>query len=271
MHKNHQDPKELDLTKPRLASFKQKCKVHRDTVFWVDIQLAQRKGLKFYQTTSNAVILCDTLPACCISKAIVMKSEEIIYQKVYVSPRPPPKTSYKDNWMCDLNSDVAGSSKGTQRIQPKPKTQLSSTVRPVGGQESTMRCVLTPTHVENDQTDTGTPVTVDQKEEHNIDFRVPGLPHAVVKEAKSLWKRSKIIIIEQHVKPICSIIMSTIHPAKIRRGWSANCVMWSYSSCAKLCQKYNVPNVFFIGIKELCTALADNAWLTANPEESLTN
>ena len=45
--------------------------------------------------------------------------------------------------------------------------------------------------------------------------------------------------------------------------------MWSYSSCAKQHQKYNVPNVFFIGIKELCTALADNAWFTANPEESL--
>ena len=47
--------------------------------------------------------------------------------------------------------------------------------------------------------------------------------------------------------------------------------MWSYSSCAKLHQKYNVPNAFFIGIKELCTAPADSSWLKANPEESLTN
>ena len=89
MHKNHQDPIELDLTKPRLASYKQKWKVHHDTVYGVDIQLAQRKELKFYQTRSNAVILYKILPAYCISKAIV-KSEEIIYQKVYVSPRPPP-------------------------------------------------------------------------------------------------------------------------------------------------------------------------------------
>ena len=78
----------------------------------------------------------DTLPAYCISKVVVMKSEEIVYKKVYVSPRPPPKISYKDMWMCDLDSDVAGSSKDTQRIQPKPKTQLSSTERPVCGQES---------------------------------------------------------------------------------------------------------------------------------------
>ena len=44
MHKNHQDPIELDLTKTRLASYKQKWKMHQETVYWVDIQLAQRKG-----------------------------------------------------------------------------------------------------------------------------------------------------------------------------------------------------------------------------------
>ena len=123
MHKNHKDPQELDLTKPRLASCNQKWKRYQDTVYWVDIQLVQRKELKFYQTRSNASILYDTLPAYCISKAIVMKSEEIIHQKVYVSPRPPPTISCKDNWMKELDSDVARSSKDTQRIQSKPKTQ----------------------------------------------------------------------------------------------------------------------------------------------------
>ena len=83
MHKNHKDPQEFDLTKPRLASYKKKWKRHQDTMYWVYIQLAQRKGLKFYQTRPNAIILYDTLPAFCISKEIVMKSEESIYQKVF--------------------------------------------------------------------------------------------------------------------------------------------------------------------------------------------
>ena len=116
MHENHQDPIELDLTKPRLASYKQKWKVHQDTVYWVDFQLAQRKGLKFYQTRSNAVILYERLPDYCISTAIVVKSEEIKNQKVYVSLRPPPTISYKDNWTCNLDSDVARCSKDIQRI-----------------------------------------------------------------------------------------------------------------------------------------------------------
>ena len=47
--------------------------------------------------------------------------------------------------------------------------------------------------------------------------------------------------------------------------------MWSYSSCVKLYQLYNVLTVCFIGIKELCIALVDISWLTANPEENSTN
>ena len=78
MHKNHKDTQELDLTKPRLASYKQKWKVHQETVYWVDLQLAQRKELKFYETRSNAIVIHDTLPAYCISKVIVMESEEIL-------------------------------------------------------------------------------------------------------------------------------------------------------------------------------------------------
>ena len=39
--------------------------------------------------------------------------------------------------MKKLDSEVAGSSKDTQRIQPKPKTQLSRTVGPVCEQQFT--------------------------------------------------------------------------------------------------------------------------------------
>ena len=100
MNKEHKDPYKIDLTAPRLAWYKQKTwKRHQDTVYWVDVQLAQRKGLKFYQTRSDAIILYDTLPDCCIPKVVVMESGEIIYEKVSLSPRPPPKISFKDNWM----------------------------------------------------------------------------------------------------------------------------------------------------------------------------
>ena len=120
MDKEHKDPYKLDLTQPRLARYKQKTwKRHQDTVYWVDIQLTQRKGLKFHQTKSNAIILFDTLPAYCIPKVVVMETGEIKNEKVFASPRPPPKNSFKDNWMKELGSEVTGGSEDSQRIQPR--------------------------------------------------------------------------------------------------------------------------------------------------------
>ena len=130
MNKEHRDPNDVDLEAPRLAWYNQKkWTIHQDTVFWVDTKFAQQKAYKFYQTRSNATILHDTLPAYCIPKAIMMETGEIIYEKVYASLRLPPKVSFKDNRMKELDSEVAGSSTDSQRIQPKSKTQLSSTRR----------------------------------------------------------------------------------------------------------------------------------------------
>ena len=47
------------------------------------------------------------------------------------------KIFFEDNWMKELDSAVAGSSKDSQRIQSKQKTQLSRTGRPVGEQPVT--------------------------------------------------------------------------------------------------------------------------------------
>ena len=234
MDKNHKDPDTIDLNAPRHAQYMHKAwKKHQNTVYWVDINLALKKGWKFYQTRSNAIILYDTLPAYCIPNAIVMNSEEIIYQKVCVSPRPPPKISYNDNWMCDLNSDTAGSSKDIQRIEPKPNTQLSSTVRPVCGEKEEIEertkfdhdTLNQEKHDEvTDPTGTVTPVLVDQREEHQIDFRVPGPSHAFLKEAEHLRVQELVKRIEHHPHREAlhadlqhSRIASTTHSAKIRR------------------------------------------------------
>ena len=74
----------------------------------------------------------------------------------------------------------------------------TSTGRPVCGHESTKRCVLTPKHVEGDRTGMERPVLVDQEEEHKIDFRVPGLSHAVVEEAEHLRVQELVKRSENH-------------------------------------------------------------------------
>ena len=92
MDKRHKDPKVIDLNVPRRAQYLHNAwKRHQDAVYWVDINLAIEKGLTFYQTRSNAIILQGTLPAYCISKVVRLKTGEVLFEKAYMSPRPPPK------------------------------------------------------------------------------------------------------------------------------------------------------------------------------------
>ena len=100
-NESHKDPEYIDFSAPRLARYLQNAwKRHQDTVFWVDIDLGIKEGLVFYQTRSNAIILQGTLPAHCIVRAERLRNGEKLYEKQYLSPRPPPKISLKHdlNW-----------------------------------------------------------------------------------------------------------------------------------------------------------------------------
>ena len=55
-------------------------KRHQDAVYWVDINLAIKNGLTFYQTRSNATILQETLPAYCITKVMRLKTGEVLFE-----------------------------------------------------------------------------------------------------------------------------------------------------------------------------------------------
>ena len=102
MDKSHKDPDVIDLSVPRHAQYLQNAwKRHQDSVYRFDINLDIKKRLTFYQTRSNAIFLQETLPAYCIPKDVRMETGEGTYEKVYMSPRPPPKISLKhDSTSC---------------------------------------------------------------------------------------------------------------------------------------------------------------------------
>ena len=105
MDKSHKDPKVIDLNVPRHAQYLHSAwKKHQDAVFWVDIDLAIWKGLTFYQTRSNAIILQGTLPAYCIPKVARLKTGEVFFEIAYMSPRPPPKISVRHDWTIGFKS-----------------------------------------------------------------------------------------------------------------------------------------------------------------------
>ena len=224
INKEHKDPDEIDPNAPRLAWYKQKV--------W-----------KKFQTQSNAIILHDTFPAYCIPKAIMMGTGEIIYEKVHASPRPPPMISFRDNWMTELGSEVAGGGKESQQTQPKTKNPIVRTGQPVSAEQPSgssaqeidkrdlLDCESTTVRTER-PVDSCVPVSVErlekdkdadedvdadhvrtwrpveneqsiglftQREEVDIDFRVSGLPRAVLKQADNFGVRELVKKIESHL------------------------------------------------------------------------
>ena len=109
-NESHRDPEYVDFSVARLARHMHKAwKRHQDAVFWVDIDLGIKEGLKFYQTRLNAIILQGTLPAHCVSRVERLKTGEMLYERRYLSPRPPPKIPLKHDHDWTKGNDQLGS------------------------------------------------------------------------------------------------------------------------------------------------------------------
>ena len=58
------------------------------------------------------------------------RCQSIIYEKIYESPRPPPKISLRNGWMKEMGSEVARQAEENQPTQPNPYP-IHRTGRPV--------------------------------------------------------------------------------------------------------------------------------------------
>ena len=113
----HKDLEHIDFSVPRLARYVHSAwKRHQDAVFWVDIDLAIKEGLVFHQTRSNAIILQGTLPAYCIPKVERLQTGEVLYERRYLSPRPPPKISLKHDHNWTKGNNQSGSTVEQQPV-----------------------------------------------------------------------------------------------------------------------------------------------------------
>ena len=213
MNKEHKDPETVDLKAPRLAHYMHTAwKKHQNTVYWVDIKLAQKKGLKFYQTRSNAIILYDT-PSLLYPEGYhdgIWRNH--LRKRIWIT-----STASEDFLETWLDEGIGFRSCSTSRGQPtnptKPnpnheRTVTEQTSRSSAQEIDTLLCLDckntnlfverlekdkdTDKDVDADRDRTGRPVVSGQPtgsstqlEEVDIDFRVSGLPHAVVKQAEN--------------------------------------------------------------------------------------
>ena len=160
-------------------------------------------------------------------------------------------------------------------------------MRPVCGQESTKEIekrtmfdhdtLSQEKHDDvTDSTSTERPVLVNQKEEHEIDFRVPGLSHAVVKEAEHLRVQEFVKKIENH--PHRQALQADLHQNNVYNPFSNNSKemirelgnVVLFELCETL-PKVQCSHCLLCWIMALCTALMDNARLIANPQENITS
>ena len=127
------------------------------TQYWCNLRVAQSKGLHFYQTRSNAIILHNTLPAMCIEKVVIRKSGEEVYSKTYQSPTVPQRVVLKPNLHYGRQDTISSDARTSFDHSSKHKETCG------GG-----------TYNENCRDEIG--------------FRINGLPHSTVQEHDHIRK-----------------------------------------------------------------------------------
>ena len=83
----------------------------------------------FYQTRPNAIILQGTLPAHCIVRAERLKSGEKLYERQYLSPRPPPKISLRHDLNWTRGNDELASTVEHRPVGKLVQQSLGETVQ----------------------------------------------------------------------------------------------------------------------------------------------
>ena len=147
-----------------------------------------------------------------------METGRVKYEKILASPRPSPKISLKHDRMKELGSEVVRQPEG--EVVQQSKSSQSSKPNPNPVQDRTEKHVVCPQRRASRSQDIETrsfreeaakhdrtekPVVCnDENHEHSmlneddIDFRIPGLPHSVVKQADNYRVRELVKQIENH-------------------------------------------------------------------------
>ena len=120
MDKSHKDPDVIDLNVPRRAQYLHNAwKRHQDAVFLGRHRSCDSERIAILSDSIKCNHPSRNLPAYCIPKVVRLKTGEVLYDKVYMSPRPPPKISLKHECKRELGSEVARRPEGEVARQPE--------------------------------------------------------------------------------------------------------------------------------------------------------
>ena len=74
-------------------------------------------------------IFHDSEPADCVEEVVNTKTKEILYQKVSLSPRPPPRIILKDTWQVQLEDSHQLCTSTARPVAEEEKTELKIDLR----------------------------------------------------------------------------------------------------------------------------------------------
>ena len=219
---------DYDLKKPRIAVYKNTWKNYQHTENWCNLKVAQKKGLQFYQTRSNAVILYNTLLAICIEKVSLHEVWRRIVQYKCINLQGYRARPYSRR-LCIM--DV--------RIFPISKREHPPTIKA------------------NRARSTGKPVAWSSRRLEAVtwDFRIQGLPHWTVQEEDDVRRETvKKLIHQFETHPNRESLMAdlnktqnSIRSAKSRRNWSAALVNTEHFELCEISSKIQCPDCSLYG------------------------
>ena len=134
-----EDPDKIDLEAQHLAWYHhKKWNRHQNTVYWVDRKTcSDRKDLSSIKHDRTQSSFTTHSQAYCIPKGYSWWKLEKSYTRKYMRHLDLLRRfPFKDNWMEELGSAVAGGGEDSQQTEPKSKTQLLSTVRLVKSEQT---------------------------------------------------------------------------------------------------------------------------------------
>ena len=124
-----QEDEPYDVTKPRGVLYRTKWKVYQNAVYWISLKSAQDRGLAFWQTNSNAVILAKTVPADCVEKTwYIPKLKKFCIQKIHLSPRLPRRIIFKSAWQVQ-NEEVLHEGSTAELVADEMTTERKIDIR----------------------------------------------------------------------------------------------------------------------------------------------
>ena len=190
--------------------YKNTWKIHTNSVCWCNLKHAQKNGLQFYQTRSNAITLFNTLPAVCIEKVVFLKTGEELHSKVYQSPRLPRRTVLTPH-LHHGRQDL---------LNPRARTSADHQSKRSEKYEETRSAKF-------EETRSG-----------NMDFRIQGPPHSTVQ--KEDYNRRQMV----------KILVRVVCDAKSNKELEAcplSCFKIFRALCPLTCIWCFVPLVVFAG------------------------